>query len=316
MQQLHLQSLFSFRRFAPADDYLGSPFSFPSASLRPLPSILLGFPLRFPVASSFFRFQARRFRFLPFRFRILSFLFFLSALRRFRLPVAFPTPQPLLSLLLDFPLPCRLVSHPASPVPLIQLSCSFPFALPCFAPTAVPQVLPSSSGSYSLSFRLRPCVRSCRFHPAFAVLPLRSRPFRIFATWPLFLPFPSSSFRLTGASGLPSTLSASSRPLPSLRFPPSLRSPPYPFGSFGSLRSRLGTQFRCSSFHRFMVRLTAAGHVACLPSRVQAFPLASFFQVFPPFRSSSASPPRFRASFSASSALGFGLLGIMIHPEN
>ena len=35
-----MQSPFSFRRFVPADDYLGSPFS---ASFRPL---LLGFPLR------------------------------------------------------------------------------------------------------------------------------------------------------------------------------------------------------------------------------------------------------------------------------
>ena len=68
----------------------------------------------------------------------------------------------------------------------------------------------------------------------------------------------------------------------------------------------LGTQFRCSSFHRLTVRLTAALRAACLPSRVQAFPLASFFQVFPPFRLSSASPQRFPASFSASSALGSG----------
>ena len=234
MQQLHLQSLFSFRRLAPADNYLGSPFS---ASLRPL---LLGFPLRFPVASSFFPSLRIPFRSSLAPFRILSFLFFLSALRRFRLPVAFPTPQPLLSLLLDLPLPCRLVSRSASPVPLIQLSCSFPFALPRFAPTAVPQVLPFFSAFYSFSSRICPCVRSLRFHPAFAVLPLPSRPFRTFTTWPLFLPFPSSTFRLTGAFRVPSTLSASSQSLPSFRFSSFAPLPnlPFRFLWFPSLRAR------------------------------------------------------------------------------
>ena len=76
-------------------------------------------------------------------------------------------------------------------------------------------------------------------------------------------------------------------------FPPLLRSPPSPFGSFGSLRSGLGTRFRCSSFHRSQPRLTAAV-VVCLPSL-----------------SGSGLPLSFVAS-----ALGFGLLGIMIHPEN
>ena len=97
-KQLHLQSLFSFRRLAPADDYLGSPFSLPSTlsasfpTLPALPSVLLGFRPRFPVASSFFPFRSLPFRSACLRFRILSFLFFLSALHRFRLPGAFPTP--------------------------------------------------------------------------------------------------------------------------------------------------------------------------------------------------------------------------------
>ena len=87
---------------------------------------------------------------LPFRsasarFRILSFLFFLSALHRFRLPGAFPTPRELLSSFPDPPRSLRLVSRSFLPVPLIRLACSFPFALPCFAPTAVPQVLPIPS---------------------------------------------------------------------------------------------------------------------------------------------------------------------------
>ena len=180
-----------------------------------------------------------RFRLARLPFRILSFLFFLSALRRFRLPVAFPAPCASLSVRSGFPLPYRLVSHPVSPVPLIQLSCSFPFALPCFAPTAVPQVLPSSSGSYALSFRLRPCSRALRFHPAFAVLPLPSRPFRIFTTQLLFLPFPSSTFRLTGASRVPSSLSSPSRSWLVIRFSA------VSFGSrllpFGRLRSPLSS---------------------------------------------------------------------------
>ena len=74
-KQLHLQSLFSFRRFAPADDYLGSPFSLPSTlsaflSVRflrfrpffwafrsrcrslPLSSTSLGFAVRSPCSAS------------------------------------------------------------------------------------------------------------------------------------------------------------------------------------------------------------------------------------------------------------------------
>ena len=54
---------------------------------------------------------------------------------------------------------------------------------------------------------------------------------------------------------------------------------------------------------------------ACLPSRVQAFPLASFFHdlsaasAFPPFASVLPLP-------LPTSALGFRLLGAKIHPEN
>ena len=193
-KQLHLQSLFSFRRLAPADDYLGSPFS---ASFRPL---LLGFRSRFPVISSFFPLLPLPFRSASARFWILSFLFFLSALHRFRLPVAFPTPRLSLSLLPDLPRSSQLVSRLSSPVLLIRLSCLFPFALPCFAPTAVPQVLQLPSGltllsagssvrpfalrfPFSLRFPSAP-LRFLRFASVLLppwispVLPLRSRPFR------------------------------------------------------------------------------------------------------------------------------------------
>ena len=40
-----------------------------------------------------------------------------------------------------FPLPLGLISHPFRSISLTQLRCMFPFALPCFAPTAASQVL-------------------------------------------------------------------------------------------------------------------------------------------------------------------------------
>ena len=42
---------------------------------------------------------------------------------------------------LGFPLLSGLISHAFLPGSCTRLRCSFPFALPCFAPTAVPQVL-------------------------------------------------------------------------------------------------------------------------------------------------------------------------------
>ena len=233
--------------------------------MRPL---LLGFPLRFPVASSFFRSLPFRFRFPSVHFRILSFLFFLSALRRFRLPVAFPAPCASLSVRSGFPLPYRLVSRSVHPVPLIQLPCSFPFALPCFAPTAVPQVLPFSSAFYSFLSRICPCVRSLRLHlsqlPAacghFAPVRLGSS---LLGLCFFLSPLPRSASQELSVCPprIPLPLSFVLR----FGFPPSLRSPPSPFGSFGPLRSGLGTRFRCSSFHRSRARLTAAVHVR-LPS--------------------------------------------------
>ena len=164
-------------------------------------------------------------------------------------------------------------------------SCSFPFALPRFAPTAVPQVLPLSLGSYSLSSRICPCVRSLRFHPGRPVLPLRSRPFRI----PLLgLRFFLSPLQRSASRWLPACPPRFPLPLslvPRFGLPPSLRSPPSAFASFGSLPSGFGTQLRCSSVHRFTVCLTVALRAACLPSRVQAFPLAPLPLRFLRFRS-------------------------------
>ena len=74
--------------------------------------------------------------FVPFtmHFRILSFLFFLSALHRFRLPVAFPTPCSRLSAPADLPLSPCLVSHTVLPVPLIQLAVRFLSIFPVSLP--------------------------------------------------------------------------------------------------------------------------------------------------------------------------------------
>lgn len=256
-----------------------------TTSARPFPvrfvssaPVLIGFPLRFPFASSFFPSGSGPFPFPCLPFRILSFLFFLSALRRFRLPVAFPTPRFHLSVLPDLPLPYRLVSRSVSPVPLIRLLCSFPFALPCFAPTAVPQVLPFSSASYCFLSRICPCVRSRPFH--LSQLPAaygHFAPVRL-GPWLLSLCFFLSPLQPSASQGLPVCPPRFPHPLRLVLrfgFPPSLRSPPLTFVPFGSLRSGLGTRSRCSSFHRFTVCLTAALRIACLPSRVQAFPLAS-----------------------------------------
>ena len=124
-----MQSPFSFRRFAPAFDYLGSPFS---AFFRPL---LLGFRStlsRFPT--SFFRSTFTFFRQLLSRFRLLSVLFFLSAFFPVLLTAA---PRRSLSSFVPrvFPLPSRLgfPSVPSGSAYLAFLYCflsSFPVSLP------------------------------------------------------------------------------------------------------------------------------------------------------------------------------------------
>ena len=86
-----------------------------------------------------------RFRFARLHFRILSFLFFLSALRRFRSPSGFPNALSFAFALLKFS-PFTLSRFQYSPSgSAYSARCSFPFILPCFAPTAVPQVLTSAS---------------------------------------------------------------------------------------------------------------------------------------------------------------------------
>ena len=73
---------------------------------------------------------------------------------------------------LGFPFLSSLISHAFLPGSCTWLRCSFLFALPCFAPTAVPPVLPF------------------RFLTSAVFAPFRSLPFWILTTQPLLLPFP------------------------------------------------------------------------------------------------------------------------------
>ena len=179
---------------------------------------------------------------------------------------------------------------------------------------------------------------------ASAVFPLRSRPVRtpllglcfflslLQASASQWLPLCRSALRLVSSASLvtpsaPAFVSSSiclgspllfpSRFSSVVRFPPSLPFPPSPFGFFGPFRSGFGTRFRCSSLHRSRFRLTAATSFRLPSLSGSGLPL-NFLRPLRclQVRSSFGSPPRFHASFSPSSALGFRLLGIMIHPEN
>ena len=121
-QQLHLQSPFSFRRLAPAVDYLGSPFS---AFFRPL---LLCFPLHTFVFC---------FLFLPLGLRILSSAFTLLPVTQHPvllfsfLPGSPHSGSPVLPRFFRslgfFPFRPGLVSHPFLSVLLTQLFCIVSF---------------------------------------------------------------------------------------------------------------------------------------------------------------------------------------------
>ena len=188
---------------------------------------------------------------------------------------------------------------------------------------------------------IRPCVRSLRFHPGFlqsfrfAPVRLGLRYFVSVSSFPCFKLPPHSGFHSAGPLSVPPRL---------LRFPsfgppgssdlrflqPSAPAPHF-FSPLGSLpwfvfllrspsRRPLSVPLVCFAPDLVLgsaaLLFTAPGFAsqlllpfACLPSRVQAFPLASFFRIAP----SALRPLCFR---SASSALGFRLLGAKIHPEN
>ena len=125
---------------------LGSLFVSFRPSLIRFPQLFLRcFP--YALALGIFRFSSAFFRPLPFRLRLLSPLFFLSALPGFTSQRFSRCALPLS--LLRFPLSLRpdLSCFPSRFS--YSALCSFPFALPRFAPTAVPRVL-------AFRFRLRP----------------------------------------------------------------------------------------------------------------------------------------------------------------
>ena len=170
-----MQSPFSFRRFAPAFDYLGSPFS---AFFRPL---LLGFPLPYfrISASSFFRSAFASFRPLFPRFWLLSFLFFFSAFFPVFLTAALRCTS--VSFVPSvFPLPSRLISHALLPVLLTQLSCIVSFR---------PSLLRSRSRSAGahLSLSLKMSLLDFRFLSSASVLGFQLLSFcSFFSSFPLF----------------------------------------------------------------------------------------------------------------------------------
>ena len=83
---------------------------------------------------------------------------------------------------LGFPFLSGLISNALLPDSCSQLRCSFLFALPRFAPTAVPQVL-------AFRFRFRPFPFFFRF--------LSSASFPVLTTQPSVLPFRSSRLHLS-----------------------------------------------------------------------------------------------------------------------
>ena len=106
----------------------------------------------------------------------------------------------------------------SSPVLLIKLFCLFPFALPCFAPTAVPQVLqlPSGLTLSSTGSSLRPFTLRFPFSPRFRFPSTFRLPFP-FCFHPAS--FPQLSFRFAPVRlGLRYLVSVSS--FPCFKLPP------------------------------------------------------------------------------------------------
>ena len=118
--------------------------------------------------------------------------------------------------------------------------CSFPFVLPCFAPTAVPQVLP---------FWISPPGSVPDFHFLSSASVLASHYSAFCVSFPFFPFSPHSG--LSGAS-----LSV------------------LPFRLFPCFPSDFGTRLSCNSLFRFLFRITGATTSADLSSRFQVTPLS------------------------------------------
>ena len=156
------------------------------------------------------------------------------------------------------------VSRAFLPGSSYSASCSFPFALPRFAPTAVPRVL-------AFCFRFRPFP----FRPCF----LSSAGLPVLTTQPSVLPFPSSCSRLAVASpvlrfflsaSLFSTFSAARFPVPPFRF----LVLGFLFVSFHPSRLR---SHSCSTgaslLFRFLSSASDPGFSACFPHSFVRFSL-------------------------------------------
>ena len=277
--------------------------SFPVPVLSFAVRFLLPFPASLPqlfhrclvsaFASSFFRFPSASFRPLPFPFRLLSLLFFLSALPASASQGLPPCALPLS--LLRFPrssqpgFPCFLPRFPYSAF------CWFPFVLPCFAPAAVPQVIP---------FQISPPgpVPDFRFLSSASVL--ASHYSASVSSFPCFLSQPHSGF--LNASDFPLGLSVfhrifrqvspTSLPVSGTRLPvrslsplpdslPQLLVRCFPFAfAFGLVRFASGSfrplllRFRLLSllflpFRSSRFRLSVASPVPPLRFRFLAFPV-------------------------------------------
>ena len=144
--RLRLQFPFVFRQLHSLQMLgLARPFPFRSPRcLGLLPFISLGFrfhdrlplPLLFLTPAVFAFFRPLQFWVLTTQPLFLLFGFLHASASQWLLRCSFASfVAPV------FPLPFRLISHPFRSIPLTQLRCMFPFALPCFAPTAVSQVL-------------------------------------------------------------------------------------------------------------------------------------------------------------------------------
>ena len=175
----------------------------PAAHTRLSVRFLSPFPASLPTAVP--QVLARRshsgvllcFRYLSahfhFRLRLLSLPLFLFRLSPSRLAVASQVPPFPLSLL-RLPLPFSLVSHEVLPVRLYSASCSFPFVLPSFAPTAVPLVLPfqvSPPGS-TPDFRFLSSASALASHYSASVSSFPFFPFPPHSGFPGARPFLSS----------------------------------------------------------------------------------------------------------------------------
>ena len=171
-----MQSPFSFRRFAPAFDYLGSPFS---AFFRPL---LLGFPVNTFVFS---------FLFLPLDLHFLSSAFVLLLVTQHPVllfsflpgsphsgsPVHIGFFRPLC-----FPLPSYLISHAFLPVLLTQHSC-----IVSFRPSQLRSRSRSAGAHLSLSLKM--FLHGFCFLSSTSALGFQLLSFCFFiSSFPLFLP--------------------------------------------------------------------------------------------------------------------------------